>query len=101
MWKRHEVARGGEGRKELNHPVAGKLVFEHAVFNPVEVPEQRRILYSPVPEADTSAKLERLLEDEPFHSPLALGWLSLASALFESSSSKFTVLSQSNGGVAP
>jgi transcriptional regulator with XRE-family HTH domain len=72
VWKRHEVARGGEGRKELNHPVAGKLVFEHAVFNPVEAPEQRLILYSPVPEADTATKLERLLEDEPFHSPLVL-----------------------------
>jgi transcriptional regulator with XRE-family HTH domain len=61
-WKRHEVARGGEGRKELRHPVEGMLVFEHAVFNPVEAPEQRLILYSPLPEEDTPAKLERLLE---------------------------------------
>ena len=72
VWKRHEVARGGEGRKELNHPVAGKLVFEHAVFNPVEASEQRLVLYTPVPEAGTAAKLERLLADEPFYSPLAL-----------------------------
>ncbi len=72
VWKRHEVARGGEGRKELNHPVAGRLVFEHAVFNPIEAPEQRLVLYTPVPEADTPAKLEQLLEDEPFRSPLAL-----------------------------
>jgi transcriptional regulator with XRE-family HTH domain len=61
-WKRHEVAHAGEGRKELLHPDEGMLVFEHAVFNPVEAPEQRLILYSPVPEEDTSAKLERLLK---------------------------------------
>ena len=72
VWKRHEVARSGEGRKELNHPVAGRLVFEHAVFNPVEAPEQRLILYTPVAETGTAEKLETLLEDEPLRSPLAL-----------------------------
>jgi transcriptional regulator with XRE-family HTH domain len=63
-WKRHEVARGGEGRKELHHPLAGLLAFSHAVFNPAEAPEQRLILYSPLPEHDTPAKLERLLAGE-------------------------------------
>jgi hypothetical protein len=72
VWKRHEVARSGEGRKELHHPVAGRLVFEHAVFNPVEAPEQRLILYTPVAETGTAEKLETLLEDEPLRSPLAL-----------------------------
>jgi transcriptional regulator with XRE-family HTH domain len=61
-WKRHEVARGGEGRKELRHPTAGPLAFAHSVFHPVEAPEQRLILYSPLPEHDTPAKLARLLE---------------------------------------
>jgi transcriptional regulator with XRE-family HTH domain len=72
VWKRHEVARSGEGRKELNHPTAGKLVFEHAVFNPAEAPDQRLILYTPVPETDTPAKFERLLQEEPLYSPLVL-----------------------------
>jgi transcriptional regulator with XRE-family HTH domain len=64
-WKRHEVARSGEGRKAVRHPVEGLLVFEHAVFNPVEAPEQRLILYSPLPEEDTRAKLARLLDAAP------------------------------------
>ena len=66
-WKRHEVARAGEGRREINHPVAGRLVFEHAVFNPAEAPDQRLVLYSPVAESDTPAKLAELMEavDEP------------------------------------
>jgi transcriptional regulator with XRE-family HTH domain len=62
QWKRHEVARTGEGRKEVTHPIAGRLVFEHAVFHPAEASQQRMILYSPVPEDDTAVKLARLLE---------------------------------------
>jgi MmyB-like transcription regulator ligand binding domain len=69
-WKRHEVAGTGEGRKEFHHPVAGTLVFEHAVFHPTESPEQRLILYTPVPECDTPEKLAELLERDP--EPLAL-----------------------------
>ncbi len=61
-WKRHEVARSGEGRKEIRHPVVGTMMFEHAVFHPGEAPEQRVILYSPLPDDDTTAKLERLME---------------------------------------
>ncbi len=61
-WKRHEVARSGVGRKEVHHPVAGLLVFEHAVFTPVDAPEQRLILYSPVSENETAARMAELLE---------------------------------------
>ena len=61
-WKRHEVARSGAGRKELHHPVAGLLVFEHAGFSPLDVPDQRVVLYTPLPERDTPAKFAALLE---------------------------------------
>jgi transcriptional regulator with XRE-family HTH domain len=60
-WKRHEVARSSAGRKEVRHPVAGTMVFEHAVFSPIDEPEQRLILYTPLPEHDTAAKFARLL----------------------------------------
>ena len=60
-WERHEVASGGEGRKELRHPVAGTLVFEHAVFRH-EASDQRLVLYSPLADEDTPAKLAELLE---------------------------------------
>ena len=61
-WELHEVARSGAGRKRLAHPVAGELVFEHAVFKLEEAPEQRLALYSPLPTAGTPEKLARLLE---------------------------------------
>jgi transcriptional regulator with XRE-family HTH domain len=63
-WKRHEVARVGEGTKTMQHPVAGTLMFEHAVFHPVEFPEQRLTLYSPVADSGTAEKLAELLEDD-------------------------------------
>jgi transcriptional regulator with XRE-family HTH domain len=61
LWGKHEVAQSGSGRKTIHHPVVGTLLFEHAVFHPQETPEQRMILYSPLPEEDTPAKLARLL----------------------------------------
>ncbi|MGH2856966.1 MAG: helix-turn-helix transcriptional regulator [Solirubrobacteraceae bacterium] len=60
-WRKHEVATSSVGRKTIHHPVGGTMLFEHAVFNPQEAPEQRMILYSPLPEEDTPAKLARLL----------------------------------------
>jgi transcriptional regulator with XRE-family HTH domain len=63
LWPRHEVATTGEGRKHLRHPVVGKLSLEHAVFKREEAPEQRLILYTPLPLSDTAAKLAQLLED--------------------------------------
>jgi transcriptional regulator with XRE-family HTH domain len=61
-WTRHEVARSGAGRKELHHPLAGTLVFEHAAFSPVDAAEQRLALYIVLPDEDTPAKMARLLE---------------------------------------
>jgi transcriptional regulator with XRE-family HTH domain len=60
-WKKHEVSRVGAGRKTVRHPVVGTMLFEHAVFNPQEAPEQRMILYSPAQDDDTPRKLARLL----------------------------------------
>jgi transcriptional regulator with XRE-family HTH domain len=60
-WKKHEVATTGSGRKEIHHPVVGRMLFEHAVFHPQETPEQRMILYTPLPDEDTPGKLARLL----------------------------------------
>jgi transcriptional regulator with XRE-family HTH domain len=72
-WKRHEVARAGEGRKVIHHPIAGTLEFEHAVFHPAEASEQRLTLYSPVPDTDTAEKLAELLEgDRELAVPMAV-----------------------------
>ncbi len=61
-WKRHEVGHSGSGRKELRHPEVGPLIFEHAAFHPTDDPEQRLILYTPVPGTGTAEKLDELCE---------------------------------------
>ena len=60
-WERHEVSRSGESRKDLRHPLAGMMSFSHAVFHPAEKLDQRLILYSPLPDNETAAKLARLM----------------------------------------
>jgi transcriptional regulator with XRE-family HTH domain len=64
-WERHEVSRGGEGRKDLRHPLAGMMSFSHGVFHPAEKLDQRLILYSPLAENETAAKLARLVSSRP------------------------------------
>ena len=61
LWGKHEVATSGPGRRTVLHPVVGTLIFEHAVFHPHDTPEQRMILFSPLPDEDTPAKLATLL----------------------------------------
>jgi transcriptional regulator with XRE-family HTH domain len=61
LWGKHEVAQSGSGRKTIHHPIVGTLLFEHAVFHPQDTPEQRMILYSPLPDEDTPSKLATLL----------------------------------------
>ncbi|WCB92541.1 hypothetical protein DSM104299_01237 [Baekduia alba] len=61
LWKRHEIVGDLVGRKVLRHPDVGLLAFEHAALRPAEAPEQRLILYSPLPEHDTASKMMRLM----------------------------------------
>jgi transcriptional regulator with XRE-family HTH domain len=63
-WDLHEVATKGVGRKVLHHPVAGKLVFEHAVFRLEETPDRRLVLYSATAAARTPEKLAALLAEQ-------------------------------------
>src|SRR5581483_11590276 len=65
MWRRHEVAVHGTARKILNPPVAGRLAFEHAVLNPQDSPDQRLILYTPLPNDGTAEKMAELLQALP------------------------------------
>jgi hypothetical protein len=60
-WSAHEVKGDTDGRKEIVHPVAGRMLFEHAAFKHLENSEQRLILYTPLPDEDTPAKMRRLL----------------------------------------
>ncbi len=60
-WPDHEVRGGQEGRKTLNHPQVGYLVFERLTFQVYDTPDLKVIVYTPVQESDTPRKLEQLL----------------------------------------
>lgn len=60
-WPDHEVRGTPEGHKTFNHPQAGYLLFAHLTFQVVDAPELTMSVYTPLDEADTPAKLTRLL----------------------------------------
>ena len=61
-WPDHEVRSGQEGRKTLNHPQVGYLLFERLTFQVFDTPDLKVTVYTPLEEADTPRKLEQLLE---------------------------------------
>ncbi len=60
-WPDHEVLGTEEGQKTCNHPQAGYLMFEHLSFQVFDAPDLKVNVYNPLDEADTSAKISRLL----------------------------------------
>ena len=61
-WPDHEVRGGQEGRKILNLPQVGLLVFERLTFQVFDTPDLKVTVYTPLEEADTPHKVEQLLE---------------------------------------
>ena len=62
-WPEHEVLSGQEGRKTLNHPQVGYLMFERLTFQVFDTPDLKVTVYTPLEEADTPRKLEQLLDE--------------------------------------
>jgi transcriptional regulator with XRE-family HTH domain len=60
-WLDHEVLGAPEGHKTINHPHIGHLMFEHLAFQVFDAPELKVTVYTPLEEADTPRKLDRLL----------------------------------------
>ncbi len=61
-WPDHEVRNGQEGRKTLNHPQMGYLMFERLTFQVFDTPDLKVTVYTPLEEADTPRKVEQLLD---------------------------------------
>ncbi len=77
-WPDHEVHSGQEGRKALNHPQVGYLLFERLTFQVFDTPDLKVTVYTPLEEADTPRKVEQLLaqwyqhEGQELHTPNAV-----------------------------
>lgn len=71
LWNRPLIVGSSEGREEIIHPSVGRLVFERAAFHRGVRGEQRLIVYSPIDELDTPARLARLVRNESEAQPIA------------------------------
>lgn len=60
-WSRHDVRGRADARKDIEHPLVGWLRFEHTTLQVPAMPELKLMIYTPLPETDTLAKLEQLM----------------------------------------
>jgi transcriptional regulator with XRE-family HTH domain len=61
-WPRHDVRGRSDARKEIEHPLVGRLVFEHTTLQVPTMPELKIMIYTPLPETDTLEKLQQLMD---------------------------------------
>ncbi|WP_370881923.1 helix-turn-helix transcriptional regulator [Labrys wisconsinensis] len=61
-WPRHEVLRPFTGHKRIRHPEGGLMLFEYTSFAAVGGTDMKLVVYTPLAEAGTVAKLDALLQ---------------------------------------
>jgi transcriptional regulator with XRE-family HTH domain len=61
-WPRHDVRGRSDALKEIEHPLVGRLVFEHTTLQVPTQPELKVMVYTPLPETATLEKLQQLLD---------------------------------------
>ncbi len=63
-WPERDVFRQLSGIKKMRHPKAGAMTFEHMSFSIDDGSDMKLIVYTPLPEADSVAKMARLLAED-------------------------------------
>ncbi|ULH17042.1 helix-turn-helix transcriptional regulator (plasmid) [Deinococcus sp. KNUC1210] len=62
LWLQHDVKGSPDGLKDLQHPQMGRMMFEHLVLRLPDAPGLGIVVYTPLPDWDTPAKLRKLLQ---------------------------------------
>jgi transcriptional regulator with XRE-family HTH domain len=62
-WAQHEVLDLPHRRKEFNHPQIGRLAFEYVALQIEDEADMRLYIYTPLPEFETAAKIQKLAND--------------------------------------
>ena len=60
-WSRHDVRGRSDARKDRDHPLVGRLMFEHTTLQVPTSPDVKVMIYTPLPGTDTEEKLRRLV----------------------------------------
>ena len=63
-WPRRDVARRLTGIKHVRHPTAGAMAFEHMSLSIDDGSDMRLIVYTPLAEQNSIAKLKKLLDEQ-------------------------------------
>jgi len=61
-WPRHDVFGRPFGRKEYEHPIVGRLIFDYTAFVAAESPDLRFVVYTPLPGSETLERFRKLQE---------------------------------------
>lgn len=61
-WPRHDVRGRSDARKDIEHPLVGRMMFEHTTLQVPTAPELKVMIYTPLPETDTLEKLQQLMD---------------------------------------
>src|SRR5258706_6993121 len=56
-WPHHAIQATHTGKKELNHPLVGRLVLQPTTFPVTDAPDLRMVIYTPLSGANTAKKL--------------------------------------------
>lgn len=60
-WPRYDIQVTHTEKKELHHPLVGRLVLQPTTFQVTDAPDLRMVIYTPLAEANTAQKLEQLV----------------------------------------
>ena len=60
-WPRHDILPRVRGRKLYDHPIAGRLLLDHATLSFTDDPHLKLVVYTPATELDSIAKVDRLI----------------------------------------
>ncbi|VFR19818.1 Putative DNA-binding protein in cluster with Type I restriction-modification system [plant metagenome] len=63
LWSRHEVSSSIAGFKRIDQPEVGRMVFEYTRLAVLDNSDLKLVIYTPMREENTAAKLDRLLQE--------------------------------------
>jgi transcriptional regulator with XRE-family HTH domain len=61
-WSCQDVRERSDGKKEFDHPIVGRLLFEYTTLQVSANPGLKIMIYRPYPGTETASKLRQLLE---------------------------------------
>jgi transcriptional regulator with XRE-family HTH domain len=63
-WPQHDILLTCNGSGDITHPLVGSLVFQQTILAVPERPDWQMVIHTPLPKADTAAKLAALMRGE-------------------------------------